>query len=154
AGVAEHDALVAGAAGVHALGDVGGLAADAVEDGAGRGVERVLGAGVADVLDPAAHPLVDRQQGPGRDLAADAHQAAADEGLAGHAARRVDRQDGVEHGVGDLVADLVGMAFGHGLRIEEVLALALHLSVPSADELWAARAAVVRGGNYTYFPSG
>ena len=39
AGVAEHQALVAGAAGIHAHGDVGRLALDRVQHAAGLGVE-------------------------------------------------------------------------------------------------------------------
>ena len=49
--VAEHHALVAGAAGVHAHGDVGRLRLDGGEHAAGFGVEAILRAGVANVVD-------------------------------------------------------------------------------------------------------
>ena len=72
AGVAEHQALVAGAllvhrvrrspvrrlvAGVDALGDVAGLAADRDHDAAGRAVEALLGGVVADLEDPRRGPI-------------------------------------------------------------------------------------------------
>src|SRR5206468_963856 len=50
-GEAEHHPRVAGAADVHALGDVGLLLVDAAHDAAGLGVEAVLGARVADLPD-------------------------------------------------------------------------------------------------------
>src|SRR5712671_5240710 len=34
-------------------------------------------------------------------------------------AARIGAEDGVQHGVGNLVRDLVGVAFGHGLRGEQ-----------------------------------
>ena len=60
AGVAEHQALVARPARVHAHGDVGGLLVDGGDDRAGLVVEAVLGAGVAHALDGLAH---DRRAG-------------------------------------------------------------------------------------------
>ena len=131
-----------GAARVHALGDVGGLAADGVQDGAGGGVEGVLGAGVADLFDDLADELVDVEHGLRGDLAADDDQAAGDEGLAGDAAPWVFREDGVEDGVGDLVADLVGVALGDRLGIEKVFAKTP--GVGDADESFMSE--------YTIFP--
>jgi hypothetical protein len=49
--------------------------------------------------------------------------AGLDQGLAGDAGARVLREDGVEHGVGDLVGDLVRVAFGDGLGGEQLLAM-------------------------------
>ena len=57
AGVAEHQALVAGAARVDAHRDVGRLLVDRRDHRAGLVVEAVLGARVADVLDRLAHDL-------------------------------------------------------------------------------------------------
>jgi hypothetical protein len=59
----------------------------------------------------------------GRDLARDHRHAGIDQGLAGDPALRIAGHHRVEHGVGDLVADLVGVALGDGLGSEEVLAL-------------------------------
>ena len=111
-GVAEHHALVAGAAGVHALGDVAGLLVDGGDDGAGVGVEAVEGVVVADGGDDAAHQALEIDVGLGGDFAGDDHQAGGGQGFGGDAAVGVLLQAGVQNGVGDLVGNLVGMAFG------------------------------------------
>src|SRR5208283_2389830 len=54
AGISKHEALVAGAAGIHAHRDVGRLALDGVEDAAGMAIETVESVVVADVIDDAA----------------------------------------------------------------------------------------------------
>jgi hypothetical protein len=59
AGIAEHQALVAGAAGVHALADVARLLVNRRQHRARLGVEAVLAAGVADVLDDVADDLLE-----------------------------------------------------------------------------------------------
>ena len=115
-GVAEHHALVAGAAGVHALGNVAGLLVDGRDHGAGVGVEAVEGVVVADGGDDAAHQALEIDVGLGGDFAGDDHQAGGRQGFGGDAAVGVLLQAGVENGVGDLVGNLVGMAFGDGLR--------------------------------------
>src|SRR6202043_1238199 len=96
-GVAKHHALVAGAAGVYAHGYVAGLFVDAGDYGAGVAVEAVEGVVVSDGLDGAAD-----------------YEAGGGEGLAGYAAGGIFGEAGVEDGVGNLVCDLVGMAFGYG----------------------------------------
>ena len=121
AGVAEHHALVAGAAGVHALGDVGRLLVERDQHAAGVAVEAHLAVGVADPLHHLADEPREVDVGAGRDLAGDHHEAGLDQRLAGHAAASVLREDRVEDGVRDLVGDLVGMAFGDGLGGEEVV---------------------------------
>src|SRR6185437_2932368 len=50
-GVAEHDPLIAGPAGVHAHGDVAGLLADELDDLHAVGVEGFAGVGIADLAD-------------------------------------------------------------------------------------------------------
>ena len=111
-GVAEHHALVAGAAGVNALGDVAGLLVDGGDDGAGVGVEAVERVVVADGGDHAAHQALEIDVGLGGDFAGDDHEAGGGQGFGGDAAVGVLLQAGVENGVGDLVGNLVGMAFG------------------------------------------
>jgi len=61
--------------------------------------------------------------------AGDHHQAGVDQALAGHATGRVGLHDRVQDAVGDLVADLVGVPLGDGLRREQVLVVRkrLHL---------------------------
>jgi hypothetical protein len=127
-GVAEHHPLVAraGVAGrvrcaVDALGDVGRLLVDRVDDRARVGAEAQVGVDVADPADRLARDVLDVDVGRGRDLARDDDQAGVDERLAGHAAARMVGEDGVEHAVGDLVGDLVGVALGDRLGGEEEL---------------------------------
>jgi len=118
-GVAEHHSLVAGSAGVDTLRDVGRLAVNGGDDGAGVGVEAFEGVVVPDLVDRVADQGLEVDVGLGSDLPGDDDQAGAGEGLAGNAAVGVDGQAGVEDGVGDLVGDLVRVTFGHGLTGEE-----------------------------------
>ena len=119
--VAEHDPLVARAlllavGGVDALGDVLGLAVDVVVDPERRPVEALLL--VADVAHALAHDLLDPRQHVARPphLAADHHPVGRREGLAGDPRLRIDVEEGVEHRIGDPVADLVRMPLGYRLR--------------------------------------
>ena len=147
-GEPEHDALVARAdtvevvgigarRSVDALRDVGALLVDHVDDAAGIAVEAVLRAVVADAAHHVARDLLNVDVGLRADLARDEDRARRDERLAGashivetrgHARRRdvplgletcLLCEDRIEHRIGDLVADLVGMALGHALRGEE-----------------------------------
>src|SRR5690606_10578504 len=124
-GVAEHQALVAsahllGLAAVHALRDVRALLADEVEHAAGRAVEADVAGVIPDVEDHLARQRLQVDPGAGGDLAGDDRHAGLDHGLAGYAGALVLGQDRVEHGIGDLVGDLVRVPFGHGLGGEEV----------------------------------
>ena len=127
AGVAEHQALVAGAdvlarggVVVHAHGDVGRLFVDGDQHRAVVGADAHVGVGVADVADHFADDLLHVDRGLGRDLAGDDAQAGGDHRLAGDAAHRVLGEQGVEHAVGDLVGQLVGMAHADGFAGEQI----------------------------------
>jgi hypothetical protein len=126
AGVAEHQALVAGAPRVHSLGDVGRLLVDGRDHGAGLVVEAVLGPGVAHPLDGLANDPGQVGVGLGRDLPGDEREPGGHQRLAGHPAVGVFGQQDVEDGVGNLVRDLVGVPLGDGLRGEEVLSVLCH----------------------------
>ena len=135
AGVAEHHALVAGALilglfAVHALGDVGGLMVDGGNDGAGAPVEAHLGIVVADVADGAAHDGRQISVSLRGDFAADEGHAGGHERFAGDVRVGVLLEQGVEDGVGNLVGDFVGVAFGDGLRGKKVGAFGLHDAFP------------------------
>ena len=67
------------------------------------------GFGVADVADHFADDLLHIDVGFGRDLAGDDRQAGRDHRFARHAAHRVLGNEGVEHAVGNLVGQLIGM---------------------------------------------
>jgi hypothetical protein len=139
AGVAEHDALIAGslflvllagrALGIHPLGDVRALDGQVVRDENLVGVEDVVAVrvadpphGIADDLADVNH-LVDRlggaflqvlQLGNG-DFPANHDHVALHEGFAGHAALGIVSQAGVEDGVRNGVGNFVRMAFADGL---------------------------------------
>ena len=99
AGVAEHQALVAGTllggllarglARVDALGDVGRLLRDQDVHEHPVGVEHVVVVDVADLADAVAGDLDEIELGLGGDLAADDHDVRLDVGLAGDAAELV-----------------------------------------------------------------
>jgi hypothetical protein len=74
---------------VDALGDVGRLLVDRVEDGARIGREPEVRVGVADPGDGLPDDVRDLHVGLGRDLAGDDHQPGVHERLAGDAAVRV-----------------------------------------------------------------
>src|SRR3546814_7669036 len=100
---------------VDALVDVGGLLADQVEHAAGGAVEADVGRVVADVQDHLAGQRLQVDPGAGGDLAGDDRHAGLDHGFAGDAGALVLGPDRVQHGVGDLVGDLVRTAFGDRL---------------------------------------
>ena len=125
AGEAEHQALVAGATGIDAHGDIGGLLLDGADDAAGFGVEAVLGAGVADVLDDFAREVGKVDIGLGGDFAGDDYQTGGDEGFAGDATHRVVFHDGVEDGVGNLVGYFIGVTLGYRFRGKQELLIGM-----------------------------
>src|SRR5690606_23683205 len=117
------------ARGVHALGDVGRLCVQVTVDLQVGPVESLLL--VADVLDAAAHNFLDA----GNDAARAAHLAADDdavgrrEGLAGNAGMGVLGKEGIEDGIGNAVAHLVGVPFRNAFGGEDVI-LAGHENAP------------------------
>ena len=132
AGIAEHDALVAGALilvarAVHAHGDVRALGVQVhVDLGVLPGEAGLV---IADVVDGKAGEM---RQILGRDRFRPAHFARQNHAvrrhqrLARHARVRVGGKKGVQNGVADPVGDLVWMTFRHGLGGEEIFALVAH----------------------------
>ncbi len=117
AGIAKHEALIAGAdvfAGgrilVDPLGDVGALLVDGHHHGAGVVADAHLVVVVADFLDDVANHVGVVDHGLGGDLAGNDGDAGGDHRLAGHAAVGILGQQGVEDAVGDLVGQFIGMA--------------------------------------------
>ena len=122
AGKAEHHALVAGAGHLGRWCPArcrGFWLSMLVMTPAGIAVKAVLGAVVADVPDDLAGNAGDVHIAAGGDLAHDVDQAGGAGGLAGDASAGVLFQDGVQHRVGDLVTDLVGMPLGDGFGCEQ-----------------------------------
>jgi hypothetical protein len=116
AGEAKHHALVAGASGIDAHGDIARLFVDARDHSAGVRIEAVDGVVIADGLDDSADDLLEVDVSLGGNFAGDNDEAGAGKGFAGDAAHGVFAEAGVENGVGNLVGDFVGMAFGNRLR--------------------------------------
>ena len=135
AGITEHNALVAGTdlvigilgtgaalnSVVDTHGDVGGLLIDSGHHRTGGIVKISLFAVIADIFDHAASNRGNIHDRGGGDLAHDHHHAGGAGSLAGYVGVRILREDRVQHGVGNLITDLVGMAFGYGLRRKEKL---------------------------------
>ena len=115
-GIAEHHALVAGAAGVNALGNVARLLVDRRDHRAGVGVETVEGVVVSDGGDDAAYQALEIDVGLGGDFAGDDHQAGRGQRLRRYAAVGILFEAGVQNGIGNLVGNFVGMTFGHRFR--------------------------------------
>ena len=123
AGKPEHHALVAGAAHliVGTQRNVGALLVNVGDHGAGVGVKAILGAGIADVPDHIAGHAGNVHIALGGDLTHDVHQTGGAGSLAGHAGVGVLGQNGIQHGIADLVADLIGMPLGDGLGRKQIL---------------------------------
>ena len=136
AGVAEHQALVAGAdffalrgIGVDAHGDVGALFVEGDEHGAMVGADAHRRFGVADVVDHFADDLLHIDVGLGRDFAGDHGEAGGDHRFAGHAAHGVLSNESVEHAVGDLIGQLVWVAHADRFASKQMLA-GCHVRAP------------------------
>ena len=131
AGIAEHEALVAGALlgglfafgflCVNALRDVLALLGDRFGDDHLVGVENVVVVDVADFPDGLTHDLFEIEFGVRRDFTGEHHHVALDQRFAGHTAFFVLGQARVEHGVGNGVADFVGVAFANRLGGKDIV---------------------------------
>ena len=120
AGIAEHHALVAGATGVNAHGDVARLLVDAGDDRAGVGIEAVERVVIADGGDHTAHQRLEIDVSLGGNFTGDDDQSGCGQRLASHAAVGIVFQAGIEDRVGDLIGDLVGVTLGHGFGCKQV----------------------------------
>ncbi len=130
AGIAEHDALIARALGVDALGDIDGLLVQMHVDLAGVPVKPLLL--VADVLDGQPRQMGDVVLGDrlgAAHLSRDHDAVRRRQRLAGDPRLRHLTDVSVHDLVRDAVTDLVGMAFGNGFAGEEVVR-ARHGGVP------------------------
>ena len=128
AGVAEHQALVAGTlvqvvfrGAVNALGDIGRLLVVGNKHRAAFVIDPVIGIVVTDTLDGVARHLDVVDVGGGGDFAREHHEARVAEGFGSYARVRILREDRVEDGIGNLVGNLVGVPFRNGFRGEEIV---------------------------------
>ena len=135
AGEAEHHALVTLADqvqvflvalfGLQRLADapvnIRALVGNGREHTAGVAVEVFLGAVVADVEDHLAGQFVQVDEGVRGDFAQQHHEAGLGDDFAGHARHRFLLEAGVQYGIRDLVAELIGVALGDRFRGEHQL---------------------------------
>ena len=117
-GIAEHHALITGAAhlAVGAHGDVGTLLVQRYQDRTGVAIEASGGTVIADLDQLLTDDRRNIELGSGADLAHDENHASGAAHLTGNTTVGVLSQNCVQHGIGDLVTHLVGMAFGNGFR--------------------------------------
>ena len=122
--IAIHDALVATADDAvpfslgHALFDVIRLLMDIGEDQAGIGCESQRRIGIADVgndFSGQGRHIDGRRR---RNLTGQGQDIARNKGFDSHMRSRVLGQVSIDDGVGNLVTNLIGMAFGHGFRCQ------------------------------------
>jgi hypothetical protein len=118
---AKHQALVAGAllrrvgAAVNALRDIGRLRGNRHHDRARVSIKAHVRAGEPDLANRLADDRRIVELRLGGDLTGEHHEAGLRDAFARDAAIRILGEAGVEDGVGDGVAQLVGVAFGDGL---------------------------------------
>ncbi len=113
AGVAEHQALVASAARIHAHGNVGRLALDGAHDRASGGVKTVESVVVADLLDGLANQFVVIDVRASGDFSRNHDQARSHQRFAGNTALGILPHHFIENGIGNLVGNFVRVAFRH-----------------------------------------
>jgi len=136
AGIPKHHALVTRAAGidvflavfhrqgfpvlVHTARDIGGLRGNRNHHGAGGAVEAFFAAVVTDAVNHIAHQFFDIHVGVRGHLAGHQHKTGFGDGFNCHARGGISPQSFVKHGVADLVANFVRVAFGHGLGCKQI----------------------------------
>ncbi len=130
AGIAEHHALVASALLVekafafrHALRNIGRLPVQAVDVFKGIGAKLQLFAIIADIAHHSAGDGfgIDIIPAATGNLTGIDHQVGGGQRFASHPARGILRKAGIENGVGNLVANLVGMPLRHRLGSENMV---------------------------------
>jgi hypothetical protein len=120
-GIAEHQSLVAGTAGIHAHRNIARLLVNGGEDGTGVVVEPPGGVAVADILNDFANDIGNLDIGLGGDFSGHEGNPSRQNRLAGHAGEFVLGDDGVEDSVRDLVGDLIRVSFSDRLRGEQII---------------------------------
>ena len=108
---------------VDALRDVGGLLVDFDDDFRVVGVEAEIVVVVANIAGHFAGDFLEIDSGFGRDFAGEDDEIGRGERFASDAGFGILREQGVQNGIGDLVADFVRMAFGNGFRCKDVTRL-------------------------------
>ena len=126
ASVAEHQALVAGAAGIHAHGDVRRLALYRANHRAGVRIETVFRVVVADLAHGFAGQLIVIHMGRSRDFAGHDDQSSGQQGFARYASLRILPHYFIKDRIRNLVSNLIRVAFRDRLGSKQKIA---HVSV-------------------------
>ena len=153
AGITKHHSLIASAAGVYAHGYVARLFVDAGDYGAGVAVKAVDGVVVTDGADGTADYVLEIDVGFGGDFSGDDHEARGGKGFASYAAGGIFGETGVEDGVGNLVGDLIGMAFSYGFGSKQSAVLCCWQDLFSSGDCFGFLASGDAGG-YCRRPQG
>jgi hypothetical protein len=129
-GVAKHQSLVTGSlfgcifpfgsSGIHTLRNVGRLAGDDVGNEDPVSMKNVIVVHVADLAYRIANELDIIQFGLRSNLAADDDDVALGVGFAGDPAMRILREAGIEHRIGNCVANFIWVTFPDGFGRENV----------------------------------
>ena len=118
--IAEHQPLVAGAPGVHTHRNIGRLRLDQIVHAAGIAIETIGRVVVSDIVDGASRDARNVHVRGGRDLAGNDASAGGDQHFARHTPGGIVRQDRVQHGVGNLIGNLIRMTFRDRFRGEKM----------------------------------
>ena len=105
---------------IHAHGDIPRLVGDGGKHSAGIGVKALIRAVITDLAHHAAHQVVKVDESAGGDLTQHHHKTSLGRRFTGHTRHRILRQAGVEHGIADLVAQLIRVPFSYRFRGEQV----------------------------------
>ena len=133
AGKSEYHALITGAGVVfvarcallcfqrfiHAQSDIRRLLVYRGENAAGVAVEALGAVVISDFAHGFSRDFLNVRIGVRGDLAHDHYKPGGAAGLAGDTGVRVGGKNGIEHGIGYLVADLIGMPFGYRFACEK-----------------------------------
>src|SRR5205823_6532530 len=106
---------------IHALGNIGTLGSNGIQDEHTIRVKNIVIMRVADFTDGLARDDIIVELGLGGDFAAHDHEIALGVGFAGHAAGGVLGQAGVEDRVRNSIANFVRVALADGLGREDVV---------------------------------
>ena len=108
---------------MNALRDIGGLLMDFDDDFRVVGVEAEIVVVVSNVGGDFAGDFLEIDSGFRRDFAGKDDKIRCGKCFASDAGFGILREQGVQNGIGDLVADFVRMAFGNGFRCKDVTRL-------------------------------
>ena len=103
---------------VHTHSDICGLLIQHHHHAAGIGIKAVIRFGISDLAHRIPYDLLDVHISVRGDFSHHHHQASSGAGLAGNPAHRILFHQGIQNGIGNRIAHLIGMSFSHGFGSE------------------------------------